>query len=225
MGKQDVKAAFTDVLNIISSNTARSISHSATNYSSTKINIQENNNSTRCRNFSFQNDSTSYYASSDIYSDQSVTQDLIITILQQLTDEQNLNKKGGGPFGGQYATFVATIKDKLESTLTSDTLVTVGENTSNVNVGIQVCNGSVGGRNVIIARHHEIFRYYNNLYSQNTTVQSLAADISNYIAGTQDLKSTGLLVVIIRMIALIVIVICVVIGLGVVATIVISVKF
>jgi hypothetical protein len=224
MGRQKVTGAFADVLNIISSTTANTLADNATNYSSDDIIIESNTNSRHCRNFAFVNNSTQYYVSSQIFSSVSTTQSLIIDILQQLSDQQNLNKDGWAP-GSQNAQFFAAIKDKLESTLTSDNLVNIGQNASNVDVGVETCTGSVGGINVIIARNHQIFRYYNNLYAQNTAIQSLAADISNYISGTQSVKATGLLVVIIRMIALIVIVICIVIGLGVVATIVISIKF
>lgn len=223
MGKQEIKANFADILKVITNTIATTLENSSSSYSDININIQQNTDSKRCNNITLQNDNTQYYVSSTLFSDQSVTQDVVLTILQTLSDTQSTKNTGWTP-DKQKEVFNAVIKDMLQTSLTSNNLVSIGQNVTDVSINVQKCMGSTGGNNIVIAKKKNIFKYYNNLYAQNTTIQSLAADLSNYISGTQSEKSTGLLVVIIRMIALIVIVICAVVGAGIVAVIVFTMK-
>ena len=161
-------------------------------------------NSSHCNNVALINDSTKYYVSSSIFSNQSVYQSTVLQIVQTLSDSQKA-KATGGLLQQQDEEFYATIKDMIQTQLTSTDMSSIGQSATNVNVYIQVCKSSDDSGNYIIASQKDLFKYYNSVYSQNSTVQSLAADISNYISGTQSEKKTGFLVVLIRMIALVII--------------------
>jgi hypothetical protein len=203
MGKQNITAGFSDILDIITSEIAGNLQSNVMSYSSININIQDGKNSTDCTNFIFDRDKTLYYISSDFYESEYNTQTVVLTILQKLTDTQSATATGG-LLGSQDEAFYASIKDMLNTSLTSVNLVKIGQNTSNVSINVQKCNGSIGDKNVIISSSRNIYKYYYNLYAQDETIQSLAADISNYISGSQDEKKTGFLVVLLRMIAIVV---------------------
>ena len=204
MGKQDIKANFKDVLDIVTTTVASTISQSSQSYSNSTIVVQDNEGTSNCTNSVWMRNKTLYYASSDIFNTTSVYQNAIISIVQQLSDTQS-SKATGGIFSNQDEQFYATIMDMLQTRLTATTLVDIGNNSNNVTVYVQKCSGATNSGNIIISSQKNIFKYYNSVYNQNATVQSVCADISNYITGVQKQKKTGFLVVLIRMIALIII--------------------
>lgn len=201
---QDIKANFKDVLGLITTTIAQTISDSKQSYSDSHVVIQDNENSTDCVNKVSIRDKTLYYVSSDVFNSASIYQSMVAQIAQALSDTQSTDSTGLFT-GQQKEQFYATIADMIQTKLTSNTLAEIGQNATDVTVYVQKCNGSVGGKNVIISSQHNIYKYYDSLYNQNSVVQSVAADISNYISGQQAEKKTGILAVLMRMIALVII--------------------
>jgi len=201
---QDIKASFKDILGVITTTIAHTLSRSSQSYSDNTVVIQDNNNSSNCVNRVSIHDKTLYYVSSDVFNNQAVYQSMIADIAQSLSDTQATDSTGIGT-GKQNEQFYATIADMLQTKLTATTLADIGQNATDTTIYVQKCNGSKDGKNVIISSQHNIYKYYDSLYNQNSVVQSVAADISNYISGQQSEKKTGILAVLLRMIALVII--------------------
>lgn len=213
MGKQEIKAAFADVVKVISGVVSNSLADNAVSYSKVDVNIQTNQNASRCTNRLVSNEQNLYVVNSSAFSSNKVYQSIVAQIIQELTDQQS-TKASGGLFTEQGESFVATIRDMIQSNLTANQLTEIAESYSDVNVNVQHCIGTTGGKNVIVTTKKNITKMYNDIYSTNDVVQSVAADISNYISGKQDEKKTGILAILIRAIAFVIIgvvVLCIVI--------------
>lgn len=202
---QDIKASFKDILGVITQTIANTLSYSSQSYSQSSIVIQDNENSDNCVNKVSIHDKTLYYVSSDIFNSASVYQSMVAQIAQALSDTQTTDDDGSILPGQQKEEFYATIADMIQTKLTSNTLAEIGQNATDISIFVQKCNGSDGSKNVIISSKHNIYKYYDSLYNQNSVVQSVAADISNYISGQQAEKKTGILAILMRMIALVII--------------------
>jgi len=210
MGKQKLAAAFADIIGVITSETAHAITKSASSYAGSTYNIQDNDGSNRCTNIILSRDKTQYAASSDIFQSQDTYQSLVLTIVAQLTDAQKIQKTGWTP-SSQVADFYAAILNMVTTKLTAVALVEIGQNTTSTTVNVQRCSGSQGGTNFIVSSQKNIYKFYNDLYNQNSVVQEVAADISNYIAGKQSLKATGLIAEIVKLLTILLVVVVVII--------------
>lgn len=204
-GSQTIQADMADVLKIMTSTISQSIVGNSTKYNSANIIVQTNTNSKNCKNIDKQKSDTTYIVNSSVLADELTYQKTVLNIIQELTDAQSNKASGGMLSGPQSDKIYAMILDIITTKLTSQTMVTIGENATNISVNVQHCTGSSGGVNYILATQKNMLEYYNQLYSKNATIQSVAADISNYISGTQANKKTGFLVTLMRMIAVIII--------------------
>ena len=101
-----------------------------------------------------------YYAvNSSVFSNELTYQTAVLKIVQQLSDAQQ-NKANGGVFSGaQTDQFYAMILDLITTKLTATDLVTIGENSSSININVQHCNGSMGGVNYIIGTEKNVTEY------------------------------------------------------------------
>lgn len=205
MGGQDIRADFADIVKVMTSTITKTLSDSVQSYDSDVVNIQTNDNSSGCRNIDRQSTKSYYYVSSSVFADELTYQNTVLNMVQQLADTQQNKADGGLLSGKQTDQFYAMILDIITTKLSSSTMVKIGQNTSSININVQHCDGSDGGLNYIIGTQKNVIKYYDKLYSQDATLQSVAADISNYINGTQSNKKTGFLVTLIRMIAIVII--------------------
>lgn len=205
MAPQLNKAAYAAIVGVISSEAASAVSNISTSFSNTTINIQDDSDSRRCRNVIRLDSSDSYTVSSTIFSDQVVYQQVVLNIVDKITSDQSDNNAGKFFTPEQKNEAYAMILNIISTKLDSNTMVTIGQNTSSVTVNAQYCSNSVGGVNYITGNSDQLMTYYNELYSRNAIVQAVAADISNYIDGTQSNKATGILTTLVRMIAIVII--------------------
>lgn len=218
---QDIKAGFDDLLKVITSLTTKTVVNSATSYSSATSILQDNINSTNCKNLAFSRQNNYVYVDTNMFQNQVTYQSLILSIVQQISSTQSLKSNGG--ITPQHETLVEGIQDIISTALTADVLTSITNSLNDTSTAVQNCVNSTGGINLTLLHQHDVYRIYSNLYSNNATIQAVAADISNYLSGAQAEKKTGILVTLMRMIAIIIVAICAVVVVGVIGFIALTV--
>jgi ABC-type anion transport system duplicated permease subunit len=218
---QDTKASFEDILNVITTLTSKTVVHSSTSYNNMTSISQNNVNSTGCKNVAFSSQKNMVYVDTNLFQDQATYQDLMLSIIQNITSTMEQTSHGGRT--PQEEALIESIQDKLSTALTSQVLTTITNSINSSSSVEQNCVNSSSGINFSIMKQHNVYRVFNNLYSNNATIQSVAADISNMMSGDQSQKKTGVLVTLMRMIAIVVVAICAVIVIGVIGFIMLTV--
>lgn len=197
---------------ILSEAISTNIADNRTNYDQSNSTYQINSGSTGCNNIKSSSSSVTYVASSDVVSNSSVYQNIVATIVNKITSKQN--NKSSSWFGQQGNDLVASIMNIVQTRLTQTTIASIGDAANISDSSVQVCLDSTGGNNIFFSSETDIFQYYNQVYSTSSTVQSVAADISNMIAADQGNKSTGIIALIVYAIIAIAILLVVLIGGG-----------
>lgn len=203
-------AQLQEITDVISSVVAKSISNSSQKYDNNSNTYQINSNSTGCNNIKVSKSTTNYVSTSDVFSKNETYQKVVATIVNQITADQ-ANKSDGG-MGKEANALAATISNKIQTSLDQETLTSIGNVANISDASTQVCTGSNGGNNIFFTSTTDSFNYYNTVYSSNSTVQSVSADISNMLTADQSNKSTGIIAMIIHAIILIVIVVILIIA-------------
>lgn len=212
MVKQANKQALAEITAIISDAISTNIANNKVNYDQNSSTYQMNSGSTGCNNIKSSSSSVTYMATSEVVSNSTVYQNIVATIVNQITSKQN--NKSSTWFGQQGNDLVAAIMNIVKTKLTQTTIANIGDATNISNSSVQVCLDSNGGNNVFFSSENDIFQYYNQVYSTSSTVQSVAADISNMIAADQGNKATGIIALIVYAIIAIAILLVVLIGGG-----------
>lgn len=216
MVKQVDQSKLKEITGVISTVISSTVADSKSIYDSSSLTYQINNGSTNCNNIKVSSSSTTYTASSSVLANSATYQSVVANIVSQLTSDQS-QKANGGIFDKQDNELAASIINLIHTKLDSTTMASIG-NVANINsASVQVCMDSTGGTNFYFSSEQDIFTYYNTVYSESSTVQSVSADIANTIDASQSQKSTGLIAMIIRMIVIIVIAVVLIVVVGGVA--------
>lgn len=210
MVKQANDAKLAEITGVISEVMSQTISSSSTTFNSSSSSYQINHNSTGCNNIKISETSVTYVASSTVLANSTTYQSVVATIVNKLTASQS-QKAAGGLFTKQDNDTTAAIINLIHTKLDQETMASIGNDANTSESSVQVCDDANGGTNFYFNSQNDVFNYYNKVYSQSATVQSVAADIANTLQSDQAQKSTGLLAMLVRMVMLIVIAIIVIV--------------
>lgn len=198
-----------EVTGVLSNVISQTIVSSAVKYDNNTQNVQKSIDSKHCRNIIIGRSDNQLYASSSVFQSTETYQSVVATVVNQIISKMK-NKKSGPITPNEENKLAAAIGNMILSKLTAQNLITIGEDVITSNTNQQYCIASSGSTNFIVTTSNNIYKFYNQAYSENVLVQSVSADISNYISAVMANKSTGILTVIVRMLALIAIIILVI---------------
>lgn len=203
MGKSTSNVSAAEINKIISSVMASIQVSSATVYDQSNSTIQLSQDSTRCRNVKIVSNKVTYSCDSQIFTNIDAVQSIYVQVLNQLETSNSIDKTGGGGFGSTDANTKAAIMNILETKLTQSEIVDYTNSFMVSSASLQVCQGSRGGINFIIGTQKELFDIYDQQYAQMSANQSVSADLANYLSADQSTKTTGILAVITKAVALV----------------------
>lgn len=214
MGKQSNNITAAEITKIISSSISSIANNVSVAYASTNVNIQSSiGNTGGCTQILHSNLESAMYFNSAIMASSSTYQSVVASIVNQLQASQTNTTTGKLLQPGQYNNVSAEILNMIVTQMTAKTMNDIFASSQSVASNSQLCADNSGPTLQIIWSNTQTFTdQVSSLVSNNSSVQQVSADISNFLSASQANKSTGILAVLARLVMMVIVVIIIVIG-------------